>query len=34
LRFYDSDNPHDPAQRAQGDAMIDRLVAYLRSIQV
>lgn len=33
-RLYDSDSLHDADERAQVDAMIDRLVVYLRSIQV
>lgn len=33
-QFYDSANPHDAEERARVDSMIDRLVQYLRSIQV
>lgn len=32
-RFYNSTNPNDAQERARVDAMIDQLVAYLRSIQ-
>ncbi|HEY5755669.1 MAG TPA: c-type cytochrome [Steroidobacter sp.] len=32
-QFYRSDSTHDPAERARVDALIDRLVVYLRSIQ-
>jgi hypothetical protein len=33
-QFYDSANPNDAEERARVDSMIDRLVQYLRSIQV
>jgi hypothetical protein len=33
-QFYDSDKPNDAQERAVVDSMIDRLVQYLRSIQV
>ncbi len=33
-QFYDSSATNDAAERAQVDSMIDRLVNYLRSIQV
>lgn len=33
-QFYDSGNPNDAEERAAVDSMIDRLVQYLRSIQV
>jgi Cytochrome C oxidase, cbb3-type, subunit III len=33
-QFYDSANPDDAAERARVDSMINRLVEYLRSIQV
>ena len=33
-RLYDSGSESDPEERARVDAMIDRLVNYLRSIQV
>lgn len=32
-QFYRSEQPNDPAERARVDALIDRLVQYLRSIQ-
>jgi hypothetical protein len=32
-QFYRSQAPNDPAERARVDALIDRLVQYLRSIQ-
>jgi hypothetical protein len=32
-QFYRSDTTHDPAERARVDALIDRVVQYLRSIQ-
>lgn len=32
-RFYDSEVPHDAEERARADSLIERLVAYLRSIQ-
>lgn len=32
-QFYRSETAHDPAERARVDAMIDKLVEYLRSIQ-
>lgn len=32
-KFYDSEAPNDAQERARADALIDRLVAYLRSIQ-
>jgi mono/diheme cytochrome c family protein len=32
-RFYNSADPNDAQERARVDAMIDQLVAYLRSIQ-
>jgi mono/diheme cytochrome c family protein len=32
-RFYDSEAPNDAGERARADSLIDRLVAYLRSIQ-
>lgn len=32
-RFYSSQTPNDPAERARVDALIDRLVQYLQSIQ-
>jgi hypothetical protein len=32
-QFYRSDSVKDPAERARVDALIDRLVVYLRSIQ-
>lgn len=32
-QFYRSETPDDPAERARVDALIDRLVQYLRSIQ-
>jgi hypothetical protein len=33
-QFYDSSSTNDAAERARVDSMIDRLVEYLRSIQV
>ena len=33
-QLYDSSSPNDAEARAQVDSMIDRLVAYLRSIQL
>lgn len=33
-KFYDSENPQDAKELARADSMIDRLVGYLRSIQV
>lgn len=33
-QFYNSTNPNDATERARVDALIDRLVVYLRSIQV
>ena len=33
-QFYDSSSTNDAAERARVDSMIDRLVQYLRSIQV
>lgn len=33
LRFYDPEKPDDEAGRARGDAMMDRLIGHLRSIQ-
>jgi hypothetical protein len=32
-KFYESETPHDAEERARADAIIDRLVVYLRSIQ-
>lgn len=32
-QFYRSEEPNDPAERARVDALIERLVQYLRSIQ-
>jgi hypothetical protein len=32
-KFHDRENPNDPDERARADAMIDRLVGYLQSIQ-
>lgn len=32
-RFYRGETAHEPAERARVDAMIDKLVEYLRSIQ-
>lgn len=32
-QFYRSETPNDPAERARVDALIERLVQYLRSIQ-
>lgn len=33
LQFYGGENPQGEQERARGDSIIDRLVAYLRSIQ-
>lgn len=33
MKFHDREHPQDAGGRARGDSIIDRLVAYLRSIQ-